>query len=59
MNQERNKNQKSTKKKRKNKVYNMDQNPSSNDKNQEPRTMVLRPLENNQGLRIQGPKSSR
>ena len=37
----------------------MDQDPSSKDKNQEPRTMVLKPLKDNQGFRIQGPRSTR
>ena len=44
----------------------MDQDPSSKDKNQEqrtknqePKTIVLRPLNENQGFRIQGPRSSR
>ena len=44
----------------------MDQDPSSKDKNQEqrtknqePKTIVLRPLKENQGFRIQGPRSSR
>ena len=32
----------------------MDQDPSSKDENQEPRTMVLRPFKNNQAFRNLG-----
>ena len=36
----------------------MDQDTSFNDKNEELKTMVLRPSKHNQGFRIQGPRSS-